>query len=158
MSNEPHLPPNCGHGDPSLATEGGWHMVLRKDKVEIGNSGSKPDKESNSVHPLMLQPQPSPSRPPERHPLFSFSLGFALGGVHSSITSLPRKTTTSDSSPQSLWFPHLDLLAPVERLAPPRIGSAKFALPGDPTGGKHSSRRQPLRGDTHERKQTPRLR
>ncbi len=38
LSNEAHLPPNCGHGDPSLTPEGGRHMVLRKDKVEIGNS------------------------------------------------------------------------------------------------------------------------
>jgi hypothetical protein len=29
--NEPHLPPNCVHGDPRLTPEGGWHIVLRKD-------------------------------------------------------------------------------------------------------------------------------
>ncbi len=39
LRNEPHLLRNCAHGDPSLTPEGGWHMVLRKDKVEIGNSG-----------------------------------------------------------------------------------------------------------------------
>ena len=39
MPNEPRLPPNRGHGDLRLTQECGWHMVLRKDKVEIGNSG-----------------------------------------------------------------------------------------------------------------------
>lgn len=33
------IPPNRGHGDVSLAQEGDWRMILRKDKVEIGNSG-----------------------------------------------------------------------------------------------------------------------
>src|SRR3970282_209092 len=36
---EPHLPRNCVHGDPTLTPEGACRMVLRKDKVEIGNSG-----------------------------------------------------------------------------------------------------------------------
>lgn len=40
LPNEPHLPPNCGHGDPSLTPEGGGHTVVRKDEVEIGNSDS----------------------------------------------------------------------------------------------------------------------
>ena len=39
LPNELHLPPNCSHDDPSLTPEGGGHMVLRKGKVEIGNSG-----------------------------------------------------------------------------------------------------------------------
>jgi hypothetical protein len=39
--NEPHLAPNCGHGDPSLTPEGGWNRVLRRDKVVIGNSDSR---------------------------------------------------------------------------------------------------------------------
>jgi hypothetical protein len=43
LPNEPHLPPNCGHGDPSLSQEGGGHKVLRKDNVEIGNSGLRLD-------------------------------------------------------------------------------------------------------------------
>jgi hypothetical protein len=29
----------CGYGDPSLTREGGGHMVLRKAKVQVGNSG-----------------------------------------------------------------------------------------------------------------------
>jgi hypothetical protein len=29
----------CGHGDPILTREGGGHMVLRKAKVQVGNSG-----------------------------------------------------------------------------------------------------------------------
>ena len=39
LPNELHLPLNCGHGDPRLTPEGGGHMVLHDDKVEIGNSG-----------------------------------------------------------------------------------------------------------------------
>ena len=31
-----HLP---AHGDVSLAQEGNWRMIVRKGKVEIGNSG-----------------------------------------------------------------------------------------------------------------------
>ena len=31
--------PTCGQGDLGLTPEGGRHMVLRKDEVEIGNSG-----------------------------------------------------------------------------------------------------------------------
>jgi hypothetical protein len=42
LPSEPHLPPNCGHGEPSLTPEGGWHMVLRRDSVEIVNSGLLP--------------------------------------------------------------------------------------------------------------------
>jgi hypothetical protein len=38
LPNVPHLSPNC-HSDPSLTPEGDCHMVLRKCKVEIGNSG-----------------------------------------------------------------------------------------------------------------------
>ncbi len=41
LPNEPHLLPNRGHGDLSLTLEGGCHMVLRSDKVKIGNSGSE---------------------------------------------------------------------------------------------------------------------
>ncbi len=42
LPNEPRLLPNHGQGDLRLTREGGWRMVLRKDKdkVEIGNSGS----------------------------------------------------------------------------------------------------------------------
>jgi hypothetical protein len=40
LPNETPLPPNFGYGDPSLTPEGGGHMVLRKNKVEIGNSCS----------------------------------------------------------------------------------------------------------------------
>ena len=32
------IPPYRGHGDVSLAQEGDWRMLLRKGKVEIGNS------------------------------------------------------------------------------------------------------------------------
>ena len=32
------ISPNRGHGDVSLAQDGDWHMVVRKGKVEIGNS------------------------------------------------------------------------------------------------------------------------
>jgi hypothetical protein len=41
LPNDPHLTPNCCHGDPSLTPEGGGNMVLRKGKVEIWNSGLK---------------------------------------------------------------------------------------------------------------------
>src|SRR5438309_6810570 len=40
-ASEVRSPPNCGQGDVSLTRGGGGHMVLRKDEVEIGNSGSK---------------------------------------------------------------------------------------------------------------------
>jgi len=33
------FPPHRGHGDVSLAQEGNWRMIVRKGKVEIGNSG-----------------------------------------------------------------------------------------------------------------------
>ena len=32
LPTQPHLPPNCGRGDPSLTPEDGCHMVLRKDQ------------------------------------------------------------------------------------------------------------------------------
>ncbi len=38
--NEPGFPPHRGHGDVSLAQEGGLRTIVRKGKVEIGNSGS----------------------------------------------------------------------------------------------------------------------
>ena len=31
--------PHRGHGDVSLPQEGDWRMIVRKGKVEIGNSG-----------------------------------------------------------------------------------------------------------------------
>ena len=31
--------PHRGHGEVSLAQEGDWRMIVRKGKVEIGNSG-----------------------------------------------------------------------------------------------------------------------
>ena len=40
LPNEPRLPTNRSPGDLSLTREGGRHTVLRKDEVEIGNSGS----------------------------------------------------------------------------------------------------------------------
>jgi hypothetical protein len=36
---EPRLPPNRGQGDLRLTSGGGGHVLLRRDKVEIGNSG-----------------------------------------------------------------------------------------------------------------------
>ncbi len=39
LLNEPRLPPNYGQGELSLTREGGWRSLLRKDGVEIGNSG-----------------------------------------------------------------------------------------------------------------------
>ncbi len=33
------IPPDRGHGDVSLPQEGDWRMIVRKCKVEIGNSG-----------------------------------------------------------------------------------------------------------------------
>ena len=33
------MPPKRGHGGLSLAQEGDWRMIVRKGKVEIGNSG-----------------------------------------------------------------------------------------------------------------------
>ncbi len=39
LPNGPRLPPNRGQGDLRLTREGGWPMVLRKDQVQIGNSG-----------------------------------------------------------------------------------------------------------------------
>ena len=35
------FPPHRGHGDVSLAQEGAWRMIVRKGKVEIGNSASR---------------------------------------------------------------------------------------------------------------------
>jgi hypothetical protein len=39
LPNEPRLLPNRGQGDLRLTREGGGRMVLRRDRVEIGNSG-----------------------------------------------------------------------------------------------------------------------
>ncbi len=33
------IPPNRGHGDVSLPQEGDWRIIVRKGKVETGNSG-----------------------------------------------------------------------------------------------------------------------
>lgn len=41
LPNEPRLLPNYGQGDLRLTPDGGQHMVLGKDKVEIGHSGRK---------------------------------------------------------------------------------------------------------------------
>ena len=38
--------------DPSLTPERGWHMVLPKDTVEIGNSGSDGSLEMRSAYPI----------------------------------------------------------------------------------------------------------
>ncbi len=37
--NRAAMPPRRGHGDVSYAQEGDWRMIVRKAKVEIGNSG-----------------------------------------------------------------------------------------------------------------------
>jgi hypothetical protein len=37
---EPRLPRNCGKTDSRLTREGGGHIVLRRNGVEIGNSSS----------------------------------------------------------------------------------------------------------------------
>src|SRR5437899_1576085 len=39
LPNELRLPSNHGQGELSLTREGGWRSLLRKDGVEIGNSG-----------------------------------------------------------------------------------------------------------------------
>ena len=38
LPNEPRLPRNCAHGDPSLTLADDGQMDLRKRRVEIGNS------------------------------------------------------------------------------------------------------------------------
>ena len=38
LPNERRLPPDRGQGELRLTRVGGWRMVLRKHKVEIGNS------------------------------------------------------------------------------------------------------------------------
>ncbi len=43
------IPPNRGHGNVSLAQGGGWRMIVREGKVEIGNSGQNDNEEAFSV-------------------------------------------------------------------------------------------------------------
>ncbi len=54
------MPPNGGQGDVSLTREGAWRMVLRKDEVEIGDSGlgDSPDEQTLPA-PLRFRAMPT---------------------------------------------------------------------------------------------------
>src|SRR2546422_1721229 len=49
-------PLDPGHGDLSLTREGGGHIVLRRCKVEIGNSGSYYSRPQVGAYTLFLDP------------------------------------------------------------------------------------------------------